>query len=157
MLGVDAPESRLVALRTELGLDKPIIIRYFKYIQGVLQGDFGQSYLYKLPVMEVLYDKILVTLTISILAFIIVIVTSFLLSIYIVKNRNTIFDYLLTVLNQLNMSNPIIFLGILITYIFGIVFRFSLGKFVSFEPKSSLHFLDILYFLQLQWLCQSQL
>lgn len=67
MLGVDAPESRLVALCTELGLDKPIIIRYFKYIQGVLQGDFGQSYLYKLPVMEVLYDKILVTLTVSIL------------------------------------------------------------------------------------------
>ena len=43
MLGVDAPESAIKAIRLELGLDRPALVRYVEWIMGLLQGEMGNS------------------------------------------------------------------------------------------------------------------
>ena len=52
MLGINAQEDTISALRAELGLDQPKISRYFSWIGGMLTGDFGISYTYRTNVTE---------------------------------------------------------------------------------------------------------
>ena len=52
MLGINAQEDTLLALKKELGLDKPKFERYVLWVKGMLVGDFGVSYTYRSPVIE---------------------------------------------------------------------------------------------------------
>ncbi|NTV78168.1 MAG: ABC transporter permease, partial [Clostridiales bacterium] len=66
MLGMDATPQKVAALREELGLNQPVIVRYLNWIGGFFQGDFGTSYSYKIPVMEMIGDKLPITITLAI-------------------------------------------------------------------------------------------
>jgi len=58
ILGVGAQEDTLAALRTEMGLDLSAPERYFRWIFGILQGDFGRSYTYDTPVSELILERL---------------------------------------------------------------------------------------------------
>ena len=58
MLGVNAQEDTLAALRRELGLDVPKAQRYVAWVGGMLSGDFGTSYTYRTPVIEMILSLI---------------------------------------------------------------------------------------------------
>lgn len=58
MLKQEATEERLAALRAELGLDRPAHVRYLDWIGGVVRGDFGDSYVQKQPISEILPRRI---------------------------------------------------------------------------------------------------
>ncbi|MGY9013289.1 MAG: ABC transporter permease, partial [Rhodobacterales bacterium] len=58
MLGINAREDTLAALRSEMGLDQPLVVRYLDWISGLLVGDFGNSWTYKTPVSELISDRI---------------------------------------------------------------------------------------------------
>ena len=57
-------------LRKRYGLDKPMVIRYFVWVTGFIQGEFGQSFEYEVEVSELVWDRLLLTLLISITALI---------------------------------------------------------------------------------------
>ena len=57
MLGTAAREDTLAALRQELGLDQPALLRYLQWIGGILQGDLGQSITYKMPVSTLVAER----------------------------------------------------------------------------------------------------
>ena len=61
-------QEELIECRIELDLNKPLLNQYFDWIGGVLQGDFGNSYWFKAPVMEELADRIPVTVELTIMA-----------------------------------------------------------------------------------------
>ncbi len=61
--GVDM--DQLEALRAEYGFDKPPVIRYFYWVAGMLQGDFGYSFEYQLPVTDVVGDRLWLTVLVS--------------------------------------------------------------------------------------------
>src|SRR4051795_2532782 len=62
MLGTDASPDTVAALRAQLGLDRPAPQRYLAWVAGLLTGDLGQSYTYKVPVGELVRDRLAVTL-----------------------------------------------------------------------------------------------
>ena len=64
-------QEELIACRVELDLNKPLVSQYFDWIGGVLQGDFGDSYWFKAPVMEELADRIPITVELTIMAMLI--------------------------------------------------------------------------------------
>lgn len=134
MAGVDAPPERLIQLRSEFGLDKPLLIRYYHYITGLFNGDLGISYAYKQPVSMIIGDKIVVTLIMSTMAFFLILLFAFPISILNSKYRNTFLDYIITILNQINMSIPAFFLGIVAIFVLGFVLKlFTPGAYVDYR------------------------
>lgn len=140
ILGTEATEEREIALREELGLDKPPAVRYIKWASSVLRGDLGRSYRYSknmnemMPVAELIGDKLPVTLSLAFLAIIFTILIAIPLGVLWAGTRSRFLDGLLNVICQTSMAVPSFFLGVLITYVFGLVFKlFSPGGYVSYQ------------------------
>lgn len=133
MLGTEATPEQVAAMRAELGYDKPLLIRYWNWISGFAKGDLGISLGYRLPVADILRDKIPVTAALSVLAFVIVLIISFPLGILYARLVGTPINSLLVAINQIIMSIPPFFSGIVFTSVFGIGLRlFKPGNFVSY-------------------------
>jgi ABC-type dipeptide/oligopeptide/nickel transport system permease component len=133
MLGTQATPEKLEALREELGLKAPALTRYFHWLEGFVTGDFGASYSYNMPVGELLLGKMGITAALSFLSFLMVIVISFPLSIIMARFAHSAFDRVLMVVNQIIMSLPPFFTGIIFSYVFGITLRFFVsGQFVPY-------------------------
>src|SRR3990170_7194810 len=62
MLGLNAEPDTLAALRHQLGLDQPPLYRYLTWIAGFFTGDFGLSYTYRVPVAELIVDRLWISL-----------------------------------------------------------------------------------------------
>ncbi len=136
MLGTDYTETRAASLRAELGLDAPVITRYFKWLAGFVTGDLGVSFSYKTPVSELLGGKIAVTALLTAFSFALVIVISIPLGLLIARFQGGVFDRIMVVLNQITMSIPPFFIGIIFTCIFGFFFKlFTPGNYISYHDS----------------------
>ena len=62
LLGTDATPEAISALRTQLGLDRPLVVQYADWLGGIVVGDFGTSHLTGQPVLSLLAPRIAVTL-----------------------------------------------------------------------------------------------
>ncbi len=140
ILGTEATPEREEALREELGLNAPPAERYFNWISGVLRGDLGESYRYsknmneRMPVAELIGDKLPVTLYLAAYALLLTVLFSIPLGVLWARSKNRYLDAVLNVLSQSAMAVPAFFLGILVTYLFGIVWNcFRPGGYVSYK------------------------
>ena len=140
ILGTEATPEREEALREELGLNDPPIERYVNWISGVLKGDLGESYRYSknmnemMPVAELIGDKLPVTLWLAAYALLLTVLLSVPLGVMWARSKNRCLDALLNVISQSAMAVPAFFLGILVTYLFGIMLKcFTPGGYVSYS------------------------
>ena len=134
MLGTEATPEQIAAMRAELGYDKPLLVQYGRWISGFAKGDLGTSLSYRIPVARILRDKIPVTAALSVMAFLIVLVLSFPLGILYAKLLGSPVNSLLVGINQIVMSIPPFFSGIVFTSVFGIGLRFfTPGNFITWE------------------------
>ena len=133
ILGTQATPEARAELQAELGLDRPVPVRYWDWLTSFLTGDFGESYSYRLPVAGLLGEKLAITGVLILMAFLFTIVLSIPLGILAGSIRNPVLDKLMTALDQVVMSVPPFFLGILTCYLFGTLLRvFVPGDFVSY-------------------------
>lgn len=144
ILGTEATPEREEQLREELGLNDPPVERYFKWAGGVLRGDFGRSYQYSInmnemmPVAELIGDKLPVTLWLAGVAMVLIIFVSIPLGVLWAKSTNRFLDAALGVITQATMAIPSFFLGILVTFLFGIVLKwFVPGGYISYRESLS--------------------
>ena len=134
MLGTQATPERAEALREELGLNDPVLVQYGRWAAGFLKGDMGTSYSYRMPVSEMILDKLPVTITMTLMAFAWMILISIPVGLYAAKHEGGTTDRIITVANQIIMAVPPFFAGILITFVFGMIFRlFTPGGYVSYQ------------------------
>ena len=152
ILGTEATPEREEQLREELGLNNPPVVRYFNWMADVLRGNLGVSYRYSknmnemMPVSELIGDKLPVTLWLAALSFLLIVVISIPLGVFWAKSGSHFLDVTLGVVTQTAMAIPSFFLGILVTYLFGIVFKlFAPGGYVSYQ-KDFTAFLGYLLF-----------
>lgn len=132
MLGTTATPEKIAALRDQLGLNDPAIARYFHWLAGFVKGDFGSSYSYSMPVSELISGKLAITAALSGMSFAMVLVISLPLGVVLARFAHSIPDRIMMVLNQLVMSIPAFFIGIIFTYVFGLMFKFfTPGDFVQ--------------------------
>ena len=101
MLGTEATPARLEALREEMGLNDPVLVQYARWAGRFLTGDMGTSYSYRMPVSDMVTDKIPVTLTLTILAFFMMVLISIPLGIYTAKHAGGVIDRIIYIFNQL--------------------------------------------------------
>ena len=133
LLGTEATEEARAELRAELGLDRPIPVRYLEWLTNFLRGDMGESYSYHMPVSDMLGEKLVITFLLTLLSFVFTIVLSIPLGILAGSIRSGWLDGLVTAIDQVVMSVPAFFIGILSCFFFGIVLKlFVPGDFVSY-------------------------
>jgi ABC-type dipeptide/oligopeptide/nickel transport system permease component len=136
ILGMEASQESIDALREEMGLNKNVFVRYGEWVFAAIQGDFGTSYSYQTSVSDLLGEKIGITLFLSFFSFLILLVFSIPLAVYTAKRKGNFIDSFFTWIGQFNMAIPPFFMGILMTYIFGIVLRiFIPGQFISYREN----------------------
>lgn len=144
ILGTEATPELEQALRTELGLDKPPVVRYGNWVKDISRGDLGVSYRYSknmnsmMPVKELIGDKLPVTLFLAGISLIFTVLIAIPLGILWAGTKNKVLDGLLNTLTQTQMAIPAFFLGILVTYLFGMVFHlFVPGGYVGYKEDFS--------------------
>ena len=136
LLGSEYTPERAEALRHSMGLDRNVFVRYWSWLLAFLRGDMGTSYSYAMPVREVLRGKILVTVVLSIMSWALVTALSMPLGVALVRYQNKPFGKIGVSVNQILMAVPPFFLGILLTYLFGLLLRaFIPGRFVPLEES----------------------
>lgn len=136
MLGTEATPEAVAALRAELGLNKPVLVRYWSWLTAFLRGDMGTSYSYSMPVADMLSDKLPITFVLTLLSFAFTVLLSIPLGVAAGSVRNKLTDGFFAVLDQIVMSIPPFFIGIIACYVFGIVLKsFTPGDFVSYKES----------------------
>lgn len=143
-LGTQATPERIAALRAEMGLDRPFFERYGNWLLSALKGDFGKSYSYGDSVSALIWQKLPITLALSVLSFLIMLISAIPLGIYTAKHEGGALDRIIMVVNQVVMAVPPFFSGIMITYVFGLLLKwFRPGSFVSYTVSVGrfLHYL----------------
>lgn len=141
MLGTEATPEQLEALRQELGLDWPFLARYFRWLAGFFSGNLGVSYVYRLPVWQLIGPKLAITLVLAGMSFVLITLISIPLGVWSYRFAGGPLDWLRTAFNQLCMAIPPFFIGILLSWLFGIVLRaFTPGDFpgLTADPAGAL-------------------
>jgi len=113
-------QESLEQLRDSLGLNDPFIVRYFKWIGGILKGKFGYSLSSGVPISEIVSDRLPATLELSITALLISTFLGSILGIISALKKGTIIDNILTLLGMLGVSIPRFFFGLVVILIFSL-------------------------------------
>lgn len=144
LLGTEATPERLEALRIELGLNDPLLVRYGRWLWDALRGDLGTSYRYGQSVSSLIAQRLGSTLTLTALAFALIVAVSIPLGVLSAKYAGGRLDRALTVINQVVMAVPPFFTGILFTYLFGLVLHLFIAG--AFPAGGAGHYIGYLFF-----------
>jgi len=120
ILGRDATPEAIAALREKLNLNDPAIIRYFNWLSGMVQGDFGKALTSSRPINEILAPRLYNTLLLSIYAFLIYIPLSLIPALIQASRRDKEVDHAISVVNLVFLSIPDFLLGTLLLVLFSV-------------------------------------
>jgi len=134
MLGINAQEDTLAALREELGLNQSGLARYLDWVGGMLVGDFGTSYTYRTPVAEMIAERLWVSLPLALYALTLSTVIAFPAGIWAARKRRSVVDMSVMGVTQLGVAIPNFWFAMLMVLVFAINLRwFSAGGFAGWE------------------------
>jgi len=120
MLGMEAPQEQIDALRKELWLDRPVLIQYAHWIGNILRGDFGRSVMYQENVKDLWAARLPITLNLSLLAVVLSAIVGISAGTVSAITRGSVIDQIISVLANTGIAIPIFWLGILGIYLFGL-------------------------------------
>ncbi len=134
MMGLNASPDAVAALREEMGLNLSLYARYFSWISGLVQGDFGISYTYKVPISGLIRDGVLISLPLALYALALTVIIAFPVGIWAASRRNSIADVSIMGTTQLGIAVPNFWFAMLLVSFFAISLRwFSAGGFPGWE------------------------
>ncbi|TFB19216.1 ABC transporter permease [Filobacillus milosensis] len=126
-------QERIAEMREKLGLNNPWYIQYRDWLAGVVQGDFGQSFKYQMPVTELIWQRVINTFWLSLVSTIMIYAIGLPLGIVSGRYNDRLIDQLITGYTYLGFATPVFIFGLVALWIFG----FMLGWFPtggSVEP-----------------------
>ncbi len=133
VLGEDADLQEIEELKERYGFDDPLPIRYLHWVGGMLVGDFGYSFDYRLPVNEVVGDRLYLTIMVSFFTIIFTWIIAFPIGIYSATHQYSWGDYGLTFLGLMGIAVPQFMLAIIMMYFANIWFGTSIGGLMDPE------------------------
>ncbi len=134
--GDSAAAERIAFLREQYGLDKPFIQQYGIWLgvlpgnegfSGLLQGDFGQSFEFDMPVSDVIGDKIWLSIIVSFATIIFTWVVSFPIGVYSATHQYSVGDHSLTLIGFLGLATPNFLLALVLLYFANVWFGTEIG------------------------------
>lgn len=130
MLGLNASPETVAALRDELGLGGTLPARYLSWATGMLTGDFGQSYTYRVPVADLVTQRLQVSLPLALYALILSTAIALPIGLIAAARRGSATDYGIMGATQLGIAVPNFWFAMLLVLVFAINLRwFSAGGF----------------------------
>jgi len=117
----DGGDAELIEqLREEMGLNEPIWKQYLLYLKDILHGNFGRSFFYSKPAMEIIADRIPNTLLISLCSLAIGLISGLIFGILTALHQQTWVDYVFTVITLLGVSLPLFWFALMLVLIFNV-------------------------------------
>jgi peptide/nickel transport system permease protein len=141
ILGINATPEAVAALRVQMGLDAPVHERFIRWVLDMLRGDFGLSHTQRLPVAQLIAERMAVTLPLSILAMIVSVAVGLPIGILAAMRRGKPTDTALMVLVQIGVAIPNFWFGMLLTLMFSVTLHWlPSGGFVPWneDPMAAL-------------------
>lgn len=123
MLGDQATEQDIEALRTSMGLDKPIYIQYFLWMKDVFSGNLGTSIFMNEPMSQIIKSHIGPTLALTVYALIVAVLLSIPLGILAAKRRGTLADQTIMGFSMSGIAIPSFLMGLLLILVFAVKLR----------------------------------
>lgn len=123
MLGEKATDEVCDDFLRRHGLDKPIPVQFVVYMKEILQGDFGRSFRFSLPVTEILMQRLPITVELAIAALLISMLVGIPLGILSAVKHNSWVDVLTMLWANIGVSMPVFWLGLMLAYIFALALK----------------------------------
>jgi peptide/nickel transport system permease protein len=120
ILGTFATPENMAQVRHDLGLDQPLPVQYAIWIEHVLRGDLGRSYILHKPVLDEVLERLFPTLLLAGTALVLASVVGVLLGIVAAVRQNAWQDKVITIVVLIGISTPSFWLGILMIFWFGV-------------------------------------
>lgn len=121
--GPNATPEVYESIKRKYGLDQPFIVQYLRFVKSVIEGDLGVSILQGRPVIEMIKERLPVTLQIGLMGFLITFVIAIPAGVIAAVKKNTVVDYLCMLGSLLGMAIPTFWLGMLLLYVFAYKLR----------------------------------
>ncbi|MEJ7900379.1 MAG: ABC transporter permease [Thermomicrobiales bacterium] len=134
ILGPDATEERRLELRTELGLDEPILVQYGVWLGNVLRGDLDQSLFLDQPVTEALLERAQPTLLLTVLALLVSMVLGIPTGIIAARARGSWLDLGSMGVAMVGIAMPTFWLGLNLIFVFAVLLRWL--PVAGYQPLS---------------------
>jgi len=125
--GENVDLKQIEFLREQYGFSDPPVLRYLNWVAGMLQGDFGFSFEYRLPVSEVVGDRLFLTILVSMATIIFTWIIAFPIGIYSATHQYSWGDYGLTFIGLLGLATPNFLLALILLYFANVYFGTSIG------------------------------
>ena len=131
--GAGITQDQKDALREQYGIDQPIYIQYLKWMGLIAQGNFGMAIEWGRPVLDVIGDRMVLTIVISLAAILFTWALALPIGIYSAVKRYSILDYIFTFVGFIGLAIPCFMLGLIVMYIGFSYFGASVGGLFSAE------------------------
>ena len=125
--GQSVDQSKIEFLRQNYGFDKPMIEQYATWLLGMTHGDFGFSFEYRLPVADVVGDRLWLTFLVSYTTMVFTLLVAFPIGLYSATHQYSWGDYGLTFLGFIGLATPNFLLALVLLYFANVVFGTSIG------------------------------
>jgi peptide/nickel transport system permease protein len=123
MLGMNATPDAVEVLREQMGLNQPLALRYLHWISGLLTLDFGRSYTYSVPVIDLVSERLAVSLPLALLALILSTAIAIPVGIFSAERRGRAADAVTMGAAQLGVAIPNFWFALLLIYVFAVWLR----------------------------------
>lgn len=151
--GTDVSQEQIDYLREQYGLDDPVYVQYFKWIGNFLTGDMGFSFSWNRPVNELVWERLGLTLVISISSLLFTWIIAFPIGIYTALRQNTLSDYFFTFMSFIGVATPNFLLALVLMYVSFRYFGINVGGLFSPEYADAAWSLGKVYdLLQHLWI-----
>ena len=121
------------SIRDQLGLDSPMFVQYAIFAKNMLTGDFGESYEHNRPIIEVLGDRIMLTVILALSTVLFTWVMALPIGIYSAIRQRSLGDYTFTFLGFIGLAVPDFMLALLMMYFAFVWFDADIGGLFSRE------------------------
>lgn len=135
MLGEKATQATCDAFRERYGLNDNMIVQFGRYVAQLAQGDMGDSIRFTRPVVDIVSERLPLTIELTIIAMIFSTTIGVLLGIVSALKRNTIIDTATMMIANIGVSMPVFWLGLMLAYLFAISFK---GTSFALPPSGRL-------------------
>ena len=129
--GEEIDEATIEALRNAYGLGQPLYIQYFKWISGVVHGDFGQSFTWRVAVADLIWSRVWLTVAVSLVTLVFTWVIALPIGIYSAVRPYSVLDYVFTFIGFIGVAIPSFLLALILLVVAFAQFGMSVGGLFS--------------------------